>query len=545
MSLKTLRVERFRGVRSAEISFEAGTTVIFGENDSGRSSLLEALSLALSPFGDERPRLLPGQVHRAVDEADSGNARLELVIGEDRAGAWDRPEFAALAPLLGARSARARTVVLEMTGGPGPGTELRWEIRGPVGRPLRDDVAALAAVRRLNPIVWLRGGSLVDAHGAAGPERAETDGLLERYRRLFAGDAVVQAGALASASAETSRLLDAWAPDSRKRRPAVRPIVAEILERDVTRKLPVAAATDPSPAPPPGSAAQQLAISLVVARLVEDLRRASAPGAKPLLVVEDPEAHLHPMTLATVWSLFERFGTQRIVTSNSGLLLSAAPLRSLRRLTRDAKGTIRQWRVRRDALRAEDMRKVGYHLRMLRGVACFARCWLLVEGQTEHWVLPDLARLQGLDLAQQGVVCVEFAQCGLQPLVKLARELGIEWHVLVDGDKAGRSYAASVHSMLDGADPATRVTRLADRDIEHSFWREGHSSVFQRLAGTKAREGGASPSRLIETAIERHSKPGVAFELLASVADKGIGTAPPELLAAIAAAVRLARAGNA
>ena len=43
---------------------------------------------------------------------------------------------------------------------------------------------------------------------------------------------------------------------------------------------------------------------------------------------------------------------------------------------------------------------------------------------------PDL--LFGYDFAAEGVTCVEFAQCGVSPLLKVVRQLGLEWHILTD-----------------------------------------------------------------------------------------------------------------
>ena len=44
---------------------------------------------------------------------------------------------------------------------------------------------------------------------------------------------------------------------------------------------------------------------------------------------------------------------------------------------------------------------------------------------------------------------IEFAQSGLKPLIKFARRMGIQWHVLVDGDEAGKKYAATVRGPLN------------------------------------------------------------------------------------------------
>jgi putative ATP-dependent endonuclease of OLD family len=141
---------------------------------------------------------------------------------------------------------------------------------------------------------------------------------------------------------------------------------------------------------------------------------------------------------------------------------------------------------------------------------------------------------------QEGVACVEFAQCGIEPLVKLARALGIEWHVLADGDRAGGAYAGRARSLLRDEPEPLRITLLAERDIEHCFWRHGHAPAFEKLAGFHSGPG-VPARRVIEKAIDRHSKPGVAFELLASVAAPGSAGVPPPLRRAIENCIALAR----
>ena len=551
MALREIVVEGFRGIRSARVSLDQ-TTVLVGENDCGKSSLLEALALILSPFGERLPQVEPWQFHRARRDggaAPVGPVRIQVTLGETRAGSWNRPELEAIAPLLVRKGVGPRTLIVELTADPSAGdgpVGARWEIRGPGGQRSRDDPGALDAVRRMNPLVWLRGGALVRpvVPSAAGEAEAgrPKDGLpdaalvLRSYERLLSGETASPEGEIESGYAAAERLLAEWAPVARERRPGTRAAVAEILGRGLEPK----AAGRRSGAPLPGTTAQKLGVLLLTAGLFQHLRGA-APGVRPIIVIEEPEAGLHPMTLASVWGLLERLSSQKLVTTNSGTFLSVVPLRSLRRLVRDADGVVREWRVREGALKKDDLRKVSYHLRARRGAACFARCWLLVEGETEYWILPDLARLLGHDLVQEGVACVEFSQCGLSPLVKLARALGIEWHVLVDGDRAGDAYSGFARSFLRGEEESARLSALEDRDIEHCFWRHGHARVFERLAGLAARPGGASPRRVIEKATLRHSKPGVAFELLASVADAGPGGAPPPLVRTIEACVALAR----
>jgi putative ATP-dependent endonuclease of the OLD family len=552
VALRELLVEGFRGIRSARLSLDPATTVLVGENDCGKSSLLEALALVLSPLGDRVPRVQPWQFHREGRDANAacaGPVRIQVTLGETAAGSWDRAELGILAPVLGRKSTDPRALVVELLAEPPVGAQpaaAHWEIRNPAGRGRRsrDDADALEAVRRLNPLVWLRGGALVRpaapgaGEAAGGPADTIPDAalVLRSYERLLSGETPSHEGEIDSGYAAAERLLAEWAPAARDRRQGTRAAVADVLGR----VLELTSAGRPPGASLPGTTAQKLGVLLLTAGLFQQLRAGAAPGMRPIIVIEEPEAGLHPMTLASVFGLLERLSAQKVVTTNSGTLLSAVPLRSLRRLVRDPSGVVGEWRVREGALRKDDLRKVSYHLRARRGTACFARCWLLVEGETEYWILPDLARLLGHDLVQEGVACVEFAQCGLGPLVKLARALGIEWHVLADGDRAGEIYSGLARSFLRGEEASVRISTLDDRDIEHCFWRHGHAPVFERLAGLTAGPGGASPRRVIEKAIDRHSKPGVAFELLAAVA-AGPAGAPPPLRGTIETCVALAR----
>ena len=136
------------------------------------------------------------------------------------------------------------------------------------------------------------------------------------------------------------------------------------------------------------------------------------------------------------------------------------------------------------ALSREHLRRVGYHLRMHRGVAMFARVWLLVEGESEFWILPQVAQVMGYDLALEGICCVGFAQCGLDPLVRTAREFGIEWHVLADGDEAGRRYADAARAFIRDARGAR---------AHHASCPSTTSSTASGTAGTRHDHGSGWP----------------------------------------------------
>jgi putative ATP-dependent endonuclease of OLD family len=526
--------------------------VLIGENDCGTSSLLEALSLVLDPAaGDRPPRLQPHHFHRPIPGAGTAAGPLRIVVGfrERRVAEWQAYADSPLGDLLRPRSTGLREITFELrawAGAVGCDARIEWCIsRSDLTSPLATtDAAALAWLRQASPLVWVRRGRLLGAADAplAGRARVLPPRMSRLVARIRACQVAVVTGTTPDVQASLSEGFDAardliglaarhlGGPSHNFRQ-----IVADILGAQ-----PAAPATGPAPLSFAGSSAERIGVLAMVAALVDALPDALGVEAEPVWVIEDPEASLHPMTLAAVLRLVGHIKWQKIVTTQSGDVLAAEPLRSLRRLTRDG-GVVREWRVRPRGLSAGALRRVGYHLRGRRGMAHFARCWLLVEGETEFWLVPELASILGFDFALEGIVCVEFAQCGLGPLVALARDLGIEWHVLSDGDAAGESYAEQAMRLAPRADRARRVTMLAERDIEHCFHAHGYAGLFTRLAGPGVGDGG--PRRVIARAIDRRSKPMLALDLVVEAADRGASGVPPPMARLIATCVALARSG--
>jgi len=368
-------------------------------------------------------------------------------------------------------------------------------------------------------------------HGAGLAKLA--DQVEAHYQALIAGASPQMERELGAGFRAARELLE-QTPPFRGEGTLTGPVVAEILGR---RLAPVQQRRETRH----GSAAQRIGSLILMAALLRNLPASHKADARPIVVIEDPEAHLHLMTLASVWELIEGFEAQKIVTTQSETLLAAAPLQSLRRLTR-YRGVVRQWRVRDGALTAEELRKLSYHLRARRGEATFARLWILVEGETEFWMLRELGRIAGYDFDLEGIACVEFAQCGIPPLVKAARELGIEWHLLTDGDAAGRAYVEKARALLRGDAADERITALRERDIEHCLFHRGYAAVYERAAGVHVSPHHSAPARsIIHKALTRTSKPYMAFQVILEASRPGSPGVPAPLQRMIETCVRLAR----
>ncbi|MDG1642408.1 ATP-dependent endonuclease [Klebsiella huaxiensis] len=263
--------------------------------------------------------------------------------------------------------------------------------------------------------------------------------------------------------------------------------------------------------------------------------------ARPLLLVEDPETRLHPIMLSVAWHLLNLLPLQRVTTTNSGELLSLTPVEHVCRLVRES-SRVSAWRLGPGGMNAEDSRRIAFHIRFNRSSSLFARCWLLVEGETETWVINELARQCGHHFDAEGVKVIEFAQSGLKPLIKFARRMGIEWHVLVDGDEAGKKYAATVRGLLNDDRTLERdhLTTLPAMDMEHFMYRQGFDSVYHRVAQLPMNIP-MNMRRVITKAIHRSSKPDLAIEVAMEAGRRGVDAIPALLKKMFSRVLWLAR----
>ena len=263
--------------------------------------------------------------------------------------------------------------------------------------------------------------------------------------------------------------------------------------------------------------------------------------ARPLLLIEDPETRLHPIMLSVAWHLLNLLPLQRVTTTNSGELLSLTPVEHVCRLVRES-SRVSAWRLGPGGMNAEDSRRIAFHIRFNRASSLFARCWLLVEGETETWVINELARQCGHHFDAEGVKVIEFAQSGLKPLIKFARRMGIEWHVLVDGDEAGKKYAATVRGLLNDDKMLERdhLTALPAMDMEHFMYRQGFDDVYHRVAQLPMNIP-MNMRRVITKAIHRSSKPDLAIEVAMEAGRRGVDAIPALLKKMFSRVLWLAR----
>jgi putative ATP-dependent endonuclease of OLD family len=173
------------------------------------------------------------------------------------------------------------------------------------------------------------------------------------------------------------------------------------LEQITGKRKPRASGFHSEPPPSFGSAAHKIGVLLLVGALLRSGTARGGQSIAPLTLIENPEAHLHPMTLASIWGVIDRISGQKIIATHSGTLLACARLSSVRRLTRHA-GRSRRARARGSLRR----RTAPLLVSLAKPESCRQLCpaWFLVEGETEFWLMSELARLR-LRFRSEGAAC--------------------------------------------------------------------------------------------------------------------------------------------
>jgi putative ATP-dependent endonuclease of OLD family len=554
MFLSKIHIENYRAIHKTTLSFNA-TTIIIGENECGKSSILEALQIILNPIYKESfPEFQLYQYHYLDNMGTiAGPIHIALTFRERSIGEWDGASYDMISFLINGLPNKIREIIVDLSVGPinDGNSNVNWRI-GSIGSDrFSSDPKILYWLRHLNPTIYLSAGMLT-GHGYVDVSPDDNPPLFSSLSAEVRN--YVKSIIESSASIISDRSIDIGRDIEKGYNAAIGLIesvgdpnntseyglgrkINEILgsrnDKETGTLAPILSGS--------GSTAQRLGVLLLVAAMLRAGTVELMDDMEPIWIIENPEANLHPMTLSSIRLLIHGIKWQKIVSTFSGTILNSVPLSQIRRLTR-YKGIVSEHRINEKIFSREDLRRIGYHLQTQHPLASFARMWLLVEGESEFWIIPQLARLLNLDFSLEGIVCMDFAQSGMTPIIKIAQELGIEWHLLADGDTAGQDYIASAKKLIPDIDDKQRWTQLNARDIEHFFWNNGYSKVYYKHARVpQKKEGYIKPSRVIQRAVKNFSKPYLALSIVKSVAEPDSPGVPEELMEMIEYCVKLAR----
>ncbi|MBL4869087.1 MAG: AAA family ATPase [Pseudomonadales bacterium] len=153
----------------------------------------------------------------------------------------------------------------------------------------------------------------------------------------------------------------------------------------------------------------------------------------PVIAAEEPEAHLHPNAQRTLYQQLTQSLGQVILSSHSPYLAGMANLPDIRALSQSDEGIkVNALTVNLDA---EDLNVLHREVMRFRGELLFSKAIILFEGVTEEQIVPAMfEHYYGSSTFAMGINCISVAGKNYAPYIKLGCSFGIPVYVVSDND---------------------------------------------------------------------------------------------------------------
>ena len=163
--------------------------------------------------------------------------------------------------------------------------------------------------------------------------------------------------------------------------------------------------------------------------------KAKGDAIYPVLALEEPEAHLHPQAQRSLYQQIEGIPGQRIISTHSPYIAGQANIGQFRHFKKQGPETM-VTQMDMTSLTSDDLRKINQMVMNTRGEILYARALVFFEGETEEAALPIFAEhYWGQQPNSLGISMVPVSGNAYFPFVSLAHSFDIPWYIFSDGEE--------------------------------------------------------------------------------------------------------------
>lgn len=441
MYLKRISGENFRvfgpkdKAAHLDLEFAPGLNVLVGENDTGKTSVIDAIRHILLTTSYEFLRIQEQDFHiegslradmlwlqaefRDLSKEQRATVLEWLTYSDDGSDPYLVVHVRAkIGKPIGRNRGNVITSFMSGEGGSGIeiGSAVRDLIRATYLRPLRDAEAELRAGRqsRLSQILQAHkkiDGQDIDDFDRDDPSKvpATLVGFMQQAQHRISSSEVIKAVQEEVNDKHLARV--SFSGDQLSSRIGIssKMSLLQILEKLELSLLP------PSSVSELEQCARGLGYNNVLFMSAE-LVLLSEGEELALLLIEEPEAHIHPQLQGRVLDLFREHAERKehpvqvLISTHSPTLASAAPVESTILMVKGKPYPLRKGLTK---LKDEDYAYLQRFLDATKANLFFARSVVIVEGPAEAILLPTLAAQCGLSFSEYGVSIVNVGTVGL------------------------------------------------------------------------------------------------------------------------------------
>ncbi len=352
MKVTAVRIENFRGIKQLELKLDE-ITVLIGENNSGKTAVLDALRLCLRDLSSRRVVFDALDFHLSNADAEPSSAepiRIEISFSEQKMGEWNDQLIRRLNRdgILQVGDDGRNHVFLRVTckyDSTSQDFAQEWSFLNLKRDPLTNvGPQALAGIQQEVFYCYLT--ALRDAahhFDASGPfwrpflqntqlpveKKTEIEQKLREVNELVV-DSHASFGQVRTALRQVQDVVPLTSGDV----VSIEAVPGRMFDILAKAQIHLGTMTEAKiPVGRHGEGTQSLAVLMLFSAFLK-----LSPDRDPIVALEEPEAHLHPSAVRALWHLVHNFSGQKLISTHSGDLLAETDIHHIRRLSRTLDG---------------------------------------------------------------------------------------------------------------------------------------------------------------------------------------------------------------